>query len=409
LFASVAVLFGFDLPTFKTLSRRTMNQQSDDVSRGVLRPDAVWIACRKGVKGKTYSIRWIDPASGKAKSETCGSDKAKARDRKAEKRDELRKGMAQDRPRYTVDDMVDMMPTWMTGKASDTVKKTQQSLRELGKVWQKRVDDGKVRRGPLMVDGIGRELLMVFRASRADSVSSATVNKDMRQIKSAMTYAVDADWIPANPFWRWKAMQLRESEKVVRIVEKAEFEKLLAVCENPSVRVMLVVAYYEGLRRREVCNLRWDAVDFDKGVLRVVNNPEAGELTKSRKNRVVPMLDIVKRNLQAVHNDAPKILDGGKVTMKYPHVFVWPNGNPYKADWLTHAFAKLVEAAGIPHCTPHDLRRSFSTLMQRAGVDKATVKDLGGWSAISVIEKHYTGNVDEALHAAMRKREAAGA
>lgn len=386
-----------------------MNQQSSQVNRGMLRPHAVWLVSRKGKKGTTWSIRWIDPTSGTTKSETCGRDKAVARDRQGKRRDELRRGIAQVNAPHTVDEMIDTLPIWMIGKASDTVKKTQQSLRELGKVWQKRVDDGKVRRGPLMVDSIGRELLMIFRASRAESVSAATVNKDMRQIKSAMTYAVDAGWISVNPFWRWKAMQLRESEKVVRVVEAAEFGKLLAVCENPSVRVMLVVAYYEGLRRREVCNLRWDAVDFDKGVLRVVNNPEAGELTKSRKNRVVPMLDIVKRNLQAVHNDAPKILDGGKVAMKYPHVFVWPNGNPYKPDWLTHAFAKLVEAAGIPHCTPHDLRRSFSTLMQRAGVDKATVKDLGGWSAISVIERHYTGNIDEALHAAMRKREAAGA
>ena len=57
----------------------------------------------------------------------------------------------------------------------------------------------------------------------------------------------------------------------------------------------------------------------------------------------------------------------------------------------------------IAHCTLHDLRRSFSTIAQRRGVDKYTVKDLGGWSVVSVVEKHYTGDVSEVHRAAMRK------
>jgi len=64
---------------------------------------------------------------------------------------------------------------------------------------------------------------------------------------------------------------------------------------------------------------------------------------------------------------------------------------------------KLVALAGIAHCALHDLRRSFSTLAQRAGVDRYTVKDLGGWSVVSVVEKHYTGDVSEAHRRAMAK------
>jgi len=70
---------------------------------------------------------------------------------------------------------------------------------------------------------------------------------------------------------------------------------------------------------------------------------------------------------------------------------------------VTHEFARLVKRAGTAHCTPHDLRRSFSTLAQRAGVDKYTVKDLGGWSVVSVVEKHYTGDVSEAHRRAMKR------
>ena len=57
--------------------------------------------------------------------------------------------------------------------------------------------------------------------------------------------------------------------------------------------------------------------------------------------------------------------------------------------------------AGIPHRTPHDPRRSFATIAQRAGVDKYTVKDFGQWSVVSLAEKHYTGNVEQVLRTAM--------
>jgi integrase len=70
---------------------------------------------------------------------------------------------------------------------------------------------------------------------------------------------------------------------------------------------------------------------------------------------------------------------------------------------LTHEFGRVVKRAGITHYTLHDLRGSFSTLAQRAGVDKYTVKDLGGWSVVSVVEKHYTGDLLEVQRKAMQQ------
>ena len=84
-------------------------------------------------------------------------------------------------------------------------------------------------------------------------------------------------------------------------------------------------------------------------------------------------------------------------------MFGWPNGTQYKADWVTREFSRLVRKAGVDHCTLHDLRRSFSTLARRTGLDRYTVKDLGGWSVVSVVERHYTGDVSEVHRKAMQK------
>ena len=252
------------------------------------------------------------------------------------------------------------------------------------------------------ITAIDRAAVMSFRAERLQSGASIpTVNKDLRQVRSALSYALDAGLIRANPLLRWKGLMIREPEKSVRVVEEQEFVKLLSACENPTYRGLLVVGYRQGLRRKELVNLRWSAVDLERRVLHVVNVIEAGELTKSRKNRSLPMHPAAHDVLSEMWAQTPKKLEGGTVHPMGPHVFTWPNGKPLKLDWVSREFARLASKAAIPPCTLHDLRRSFSTLAQRAGVDKYTVKDLGGWSEVSVVEKHYTGEVADVYRRAM--------
>ena len=187
------------------------------------------------------------------------------------------------------------------------------------------------------------------------------------------------------------------------MVEESEFSALCDASDNPMVVALLGVAYRQGLRRQELVNLRWASVDLDRRVLHIVNVPEAGELTKSRKNRSLPMHPAVHSILGQLWAETPKRVEGGSIATASPHVFCWPDGKQWKPDWVSREFAKLVTKSGIGPCTLHDLRRSFSTLAQRAGVDKYTVKDLGGWSVVSVVEKYYTGEVNEVYRRAMEK------
>ncbi|MEA3367735.1 MAG: site-specific integrase [Planctomycetota bacterium] len=191
------------------------------------------------------------------------------------------------------------------------------------------------------------------------------------------------------------------------MVEKNEFAKLLGVCENPALRAMLVVGYRQGLRRKELANLRWAAVDLERRIVHVVNVTEAGELTESRKNRSLPMHPDVYEALSGLAKHAPSRVEDGRLVPALPYAFSWPDGKPYKPDWLSHWFAGLVEKANVKHCTLHDLRRSFSTIAQRAGVDRHVVKDLGGWSCVSVVEKRYSGDISPVYRQAMEQIAAA--
>ena len=71
-------------------------------------------------------------------------------------------------------------------------------------------------------------VVMAYRAKRpAGGAAPATVNKNLREVRSAHSDARDAGL-------RRKGPTLPRSEKQVRVVEEPEFDKWLGVCENPS-------------------------------------------------------------------------------------------------------------------------------------------------------------------------------
>jgi integrase len=241
---------------------------------------------------------------------------------------------------------------------------------------------------------------MTYRAQRLSEVAPATAAKDLRQIKSALSYAADAEWIKTNPAWRWRGMTITIPQKEIRIVEPSEFD-LLASAAGLEFGAYLGLCYWQGFRRAEACQVRWPAIRFQPNVVVVLNLASAGELTKSRKNRTVPLRNRARKMLWRFRQT--KLALGHSIG---GHVFVNSKGGHWKPDTVGARFAKLVKDVGVKRCTLHDLRRSFSTLAQRHGVDVGTVMLLGGWASIAVVRAHYTGDLHGHLSAEMARLDA---
>ncbi|MCX5653331.1 MAG: hypothetical protein NTY65_01570 [Planctomycetota bacterium] len=56
---------------------------------------------------------------------------------------------------------------------------------------------------------------------------------------------------------------LREPEKRMLVIEENEFAQQVKACDNPTLKALLEVGYRQGLRRNELVNLRWVAVDWN--------------------------------------------------------------------------------------------------------------------------------------------------
>ena len=64
-------------------------------------------------------------------------------------------------------------------------------------------------------------------------------------------------------------------------------------------------------------------------------------------------------------------------------MFATPDGKPLDPDTLTHAFARVVQKAGLLHIRFHDLRHAHASLMLKAGIHPKVVSERLGHSGVA--------------------------
>jgi integrase len=166
------------------------------------------------------------------------------------------------------------------------------------------------------------------------------------------------------------------------------------------------LAALRGLRRGELCGLRWTDVDLDQGILTIERNrttagyqivegdpkTPAGRRTVALDKRTVQVLRAHRRRqgdqrAQAAEADQPWTDTG--------YVFTRADGLPINPNYATTRFRKLVQRTGLPPVRLHDLRHGAASLAHQAGADLKTLQDLLGHSSILVTADTYTSVLPE--------------
>jgi site-specific recombinase XerD len=161
------------------------------------------------------------------------------------------------------------------------------------------------------------------------------------------------------------------------------------------------LAGLRGLRRGELCGLRWADIDFDRGVLSiernrttvgyevVEGNPKtpAGRRAVALDKRSIQILRIHRRYEQDRRAEAA---DNGKAWFDTGYVFTRRDGKPINPNYATTRFQLLVARAGLPPVRLHDLRHGAASLAHEADADLKTLQDLLGHSSILVTADTYT-------------------
>ena len=158
-------------------------------------------------------------------------------------------------------------------------------------------------------------------------------------------------------------------DAVVPLRERNPVAKLKMLRE-PSGRDRLRVLLQTGLRKSEFLGLRWKDVDLKAGVLTIPRSKH-GEV------RHVPLTSEVR----AIISRRPRSLDASAL--------IFPNslGNT-DLHWAEKDFPEAVAAAKIKDFRLHDTRHTFASRLAMEGVDLLTIKELGGWKTLSMVQRY---------------------
>ena len=120
---------------------------------------------------------------------------------------------------------------------------------------------------------------------------------------------------------------------------------------NIRDRMVLMTAYYTGMRRSELVALKLEDVDLGGAVIRVNG--------KGDKQRIVPMLPELAGDLRIYLNKREEL-----VGEKHQFVFVTDKGKPVYDKFIYRLAVKyLGEVTSLKKRSPHVLRHSFATAL----------------------------------------------
>lgn len=192
----------------------------------------------------------------------------------------------------------------------------------------------------------------------------------------------------------------KEESQGSRALTQKELDKLLSVA-TPWVQSIVMVMVYSGLRPGEVSQLKFEHIDWENKMLRVLK-------TKTGKKRAIPICTDLETELRRLEEYWPNQQYGSNGDMeKYltrskeqgAYVFCHRDGRPchnFRRS-LIGAFRK----AGIDGVSPHGLRKTFCSMLARHGVHPKAAQELMGHSDIELTMRVYTEVGDDQLRAAV--------
>ena len=242
-------------------------------------------------------------------------------------------------------------------------------------------------------------------------LSQNTIHTTYMRLKKVYNYYFNNGELLRDPFKGVK-MPKRGETKITHLTNEQMDNVLSAVYyeyePQDPMYVGILLAFYAGLRRGEICGLRWNDIDFYRHTITVrsavgVGSGVNGDYTKNPKNkssnRTFPMLPQLEQALR----DRYTMLDplDSWFVIGNKEEFMRPQHYNRKFNEFVEKH-KLVDAYG-KKIVPHGLRHNFATVGIRAGMDIASLALMMGHASRAMTLDTYGDANADALNVASDK------
>lgn len=157
-----------------------------------------------------------------------------------------------------------------------------------------------------------------------------------------------------------------------------------------------------GLRVGELAGLKWQDIDFDKGVLHVARtvdyrtNSGEWEIRSPKSKAGIRDIPLTKDAIQILRQQKMKMQALDIIPIKYrDFVFLSKNGNLIKNSTYNRDLARICDVSGIKHFSMHVLRHTFATRCAESGMQPKTLQSILGHGNINVTMNIYVHCTDE--------------
>ena len=235
---------------------------------------------------------------------------------------------------------------------------------------------------------------------RATGLSSNTMRRHHDLLSSSLRTAVRQDMLLSNPVDRVEPPKSRLYE--ADFYDSQNLKRLYMLVGGHWLELVVKLAGSLGLRREEICGLKWESVDFDRRLIHIKEARTAYGATivqKETKNRssirMLYMPEEIYRPMwrETLRQQAEAPLREGDYNPDN-HVVLDRNGAPYSPNALSLAFTRYIKRNNLPRVTLHGLRHSFATVASGQGVSLFDIGKALGHSTPATTGRIYTHLVD---------------
>jgi integrase len=252
--------------------------------------------------------------------------------------------------------------------------------------------------GSVIVSQIKPSQIENFQATqKAAGYSDSYVDQQVGAAKTVVNKAYDDCMVSAETvqtFRRVKKLLKRNSNARDKILSPGEFQRLMDNSPRHT-KLILVTAFYTGMRKGEILSLTWDKLDLKKKVIKL----EAQD-TKDKEARTIPICDELLQVLSTIPQPIHDL--DKKLVFAYRRKNRKGKGEDNPLADIRSGLEDACEKAGIPYgrfvkdgFIFHDLRHCFNTYMRKAGVAESVIMEITGHSTREMFDRYNTVDQDD--------------